>query len=49
MDDFERREVKALIDAAEAASKTPMRSVGRGTLVIRSISKKQRPRRKAAK
>jgi len=42
---FDRPEVQALIDAAEARSKPPMRGVGHGTLVVRSISKKQRPRR----
>jgi hypothetical protein len=43
---FERPELLALIDMAETNGK-PMPASGRGPLVIRSISKKQRPRRKA--
>jgi len=42
-----RPEVEALIAAALAQAKTPMPVSGRGTLIIRSISGKQRPRRKA--
>lgn len=42
-----RPEVEALVAAASARSKTPFRDRGRGTLIIRSISAKQRPRRKA--
>jgi hypothetical protein len=42
-----RPAVKALIAAALARGK-PMPKSGRGRLVIRSISKKQRPRRRAA-
>ena len=42
-------EVEALIDAAVNQSKTPFRATGRGKLVIRSVSAKQRPRRKTAK
>ena len=41
-----RPEVEALIVQAIAQSKSPLRSTGRGKLIIRSISKKQRPRRK---
>ncbi len=44
-----RPEVEALIAQAIAQSKSPLRSAGRGKLIIRSISKKQRPRRKAAR
>ena len=42
-----RPEVEALVAAAMAGSRTPFRESGRGTLIIRSISAKQRPRRKA--
>jgi hypothetical protein len=38
--------VEALIAAAIAQGKNPLPASGRGKLVIRSISKKQRPRRK---
>lgn len=41
-----RPEIEALIAAAVARSKAPFRSSGRRELIIRSISKKQRPRRK---
>jgi hypothetical protein len=44
-----RPEVKELIDAAEAQAKTPFAASGRGKLIIRSISKKQKPRKKTAK
>ena len=44
-----RPEVKALIDAAEAQAKTPFAASGDGRVIIRSISAKQKPRRKAAK
>ena len=40
--------VERLLAAAESDATTPMRPSGRGTLVIRSISAKQRPRRKGA-
>ena len=43
-----RPEVEALIAAAAAQSKTPFPVSGKGKLVIRSISAKQRPRRKPA-
>jgi hypothetical protein len=43
-----RPEVEALLASAVAQSKTPLPEVGRGTLIIRSVSAKQRPRRKAA-
>ena len=42
-----RPEVEALITAAIAHSKAPLPATGRGKLIIRSISAKQRPRRKA--
>lgn len=42
-------EVEALLSAAVAQSDTPLESTGRGTLVIRSVSVKQRPRRKPEK
>jgi hypothetical protein len=41
--------VRALIDAAIAQGKTPIPSTVKGKLFIRSISSKQRPRRKSAK
>jgi len=39
-------DVEALIGAAIARAKAPLRSAGRGKLIIRSVSAKQRPRRK---
>jgi hypothetical protein len=47
--DLRKPEVDALIGAAIAQSKAPLSATGRGTLVIRSVSAKQRPRRVAAK
>jgi hypothetical protein len=44
-----RPEVKALIAAAIARAKTPLPARGRGRLIIRSVSAKQRPRRRTAK
>jgi hypothetical protein len=44
--DLARPEVEALLSAAIAQAKVPLPSSGRGTLVIRSVSAKQRPRRK---
>jgi hypothetical protein len=41
-----RPEVEALLAAAEARAKTPFRATGRGKLIIRSVSAKQRPRRR---
>jgi hypothetical protein len=49
VDVFARPEVEALIAAAIARAKTPLPARGRGRLIIRSVSAKQRPRRKAAK
>jgi uncharacterized protein DUF1801 len=46
---LERPEVTALLAAAIADSKTPFPSRGRAKLVIRSVSSKQRPRRKLAR
>jgi hypothetical protein len=43
-----RPEVQQLIAAAIAQAETPLPGSGRGKLVIRSISKKQKPRRKAS-
>jgi len=48
-DVLSRPEVAALLAAAEAQTKTPLRDSGRGKLIIRSVSAKQRPRRKAAR
>jgi hypothetical protein len=42
---LDRPEVKALFLAAEAQGKVAMPTTGRGQLVIRSVSAKQRPRR----
>jgi hypothetical protein len=44
-----RPEVEALIAVAIAQGKTPLSTSGRGRLIIRAISAKQRPRRKSAK
>jgi hypothetical protein len=46
VDVFKDPDVAALIAAAESDAKVPMPASGRGSLVIRSISAKQRPRRK---
>lgn len=43
---LERPEVKSLFRHAVAESKAPMPTKGRGKLIIRSVSAKQRPRRK---
>lgn len=43
-----RPEVEALMAAAIAEAKIPLPASGRRKLVIRSVSEKQRPRRKAA-
>jgi hypothetical protein len=42
-------DVDALINAAIAQAKTPFPTKGKGKLIIRSISAKQKPRRKPAK
>ena len=42
-------DVEALVAAAIARATTPLPSAGRGRLVIRSVSAKQRPRRKVSK
>jgi hypothetical protein len=43
---LQRPEVDALLDLAAARARTPLPATGRGRLVIRSVSAKQRPRRK---
>jgi hypothetical protein len=43
-----RLEVQALLVAAVAKSRAPFRVSGRGSLIIRSVSAKQRPRRRPA-
>jgi hypothetical protein len=43
--DLEKPAVRAVIRAAIAQGKAPLAKTGRGTLVIRSVSAKQRPRR----
>ncbi len=40
--------IEALLAAAIAQAKTPLRKTGRGMLIIRSVSAKQRPRHKSA-
>jgi hypothetical protein len=42
-----RPEIEALLAAAIAQAKPPLRTTGRGMLVIRSVSAKQRARRKS--
>jgi hypothetical protein len=46
-DVLSRPEVEALVAAAIAQAKTPLRAAGRRALIIRSVSAKQRPRRRA--
>ena len=46
VDVLARPEVEALIKGAVAQSKEPFRTSGQSELIIRSVSKKQRPRRK---
>jgi hypothetical protein len=45
---LQRPEVEALIAAAILHAKARLPATGRGTLIIRSVSAKQRPRRKPA-
>lgn len=40
-----RSEVEALIHAAIAQAKAPLPATGRGRLILKSVSGKQRPRR----
>ncbi|MGD0155156.1 MAG: hypothetical protein ABSB50_03600 [Terracidiphilus sp.] len=47
--DLAKPEVEAMIYAAAAQGKAPLPATGQGTLVIRSVSAKQRPRRVAPK
>jgi hypothetical protein len=49
VDVLARPEVEALIAAAIARAKTPLPAYGRGRLIIRSVSAKQRPRRRHTK
>jgi hypothetical protein len=44
-----RPEVEALIAAAVGLAKTPLAATGKGKVIIRSVSAKQRPRRKSEK
>ena len=46
---LESKPVQALLSAAAARTRVPLAPSGRGKLIIRSISEKQRPRRKPAK
>jgi hypothetical protein len=45
--DLAKPEVEALIAAAIHQARTPLPAKGKGVLIIRSISEKQRPRRRA--
>ena len=45
---LDRPEVEALLSAAVAHARAPLESRGRGKLIIRSVSAKQRPRRRIA-
>jgi hypothetical protein len=47
VDVLRRPEVEALLATAAHQNKTPLRPTGKGKLIIRSISAKQRPRRRA--
>jgi Domain of unknown function (DU1801) len=49
VDVLTRPEVEALIAAAIAGAKKPLPTRGRGRLIIRSVSAKQRPRRRQVK
>jgi hypothetical protein len=49
VDVLARPEVEALVATAVARAKTPLPASGRGRLIIRSVSAKQRPRRSPAK
>ena len=46
VDVLSRPEVKALFAAAIAYAKAPLQKTGKGTLIIKSVSAKQRPRRR---
>jgi hypothetical protein len=46
---LEREEVRALLNLAAKSTGVPLPRTGRGKLIIRSISAKQRPRRKPQK
>jgi hypothetical protein len=48
-DVLEEPDVRALLSQAASAAKTPMPKKGKGRLIIRSVSAKQRPRRKSTK
>jgi hypothetical protein len=48
-DALARPEVEALLAAAAAQAKTPLRENTRGKLIVRSVSAKQRSRRRSAK
>lgn len=45
---LDRPEVEALLSSAAAQARNPMPASGRGKLIIRSVSVRQRPRRKDA-
>lgn len=45
---LQRPELEELLAAAVAAAKTPFQKSGRGKLIVRSVSAKQRPRRRPA-
>jgi hypothetical protein len=43
--DLRRREIREVLQAAEMQARTPLPAKGKGQLIIRSVSEKQRPRR----
>ena len=47
VDVLKRAEIQTLLSLASAQPKTPLASLGKGKLIIRLVSAKQRPRRKA--
>jgi hypothetical protein len=46
VDVLERPEIDSLLNSAVAQAKTPLPATGHGRLIIRSVSAKQRPRRR---
>jgi hypothetical protein len=48
-DDLEIPAIAAMMDAALEVAKTPLAEKGKGRLIIKSVSAKQRPRRAAVK
>lgn len=44
---LQRPEIETLLTVAATQGKTPLPAIGHGKLIIRSVSKKQRPRRRS--